>query len=109
MAVPISPFPEIVKAPGIYHYATGPDTDAVTLGPGISLIWKDAQGVEWRTSKGPGDQTGSVFRILSTMDEPDPVGNLYVKVQQFNCKLYNGAGQMKTLTEGEFVGLFSKY
>jgi hypothetical protein len=82
----------------------------VTLGPGISLIWKEAQGVEWRTSKDTHDQTGSVFRILSTMDEPDPVGNLYVKVEaQFNCKLYNGAGQMKTLTEGEFVGFFGKY
>ena len=95
--------------PGNYPYATGPNTNPVTMGNGISIIWKDKNGELWSTSYGSRDQMGSTFLIQSTIDEPDPVGTLYVKVKAtFSCKLYNSAGQMKLLTNGEFVGLFGK-
>ena len=95
--------------PGSFNYTTGPDYDPYKNGDGFIVTWIDESGTEWNTSSGTGDQTGSTIKILSEQDEQSPLDySLTVKLQ-FSCKLYNtNTGEMKQLTNGEFVGVFSK-
>ena len=92
--------------PGTYPYAP----ISLSSVDGIYISWMDKSGANWATDEGTGDQTGSTFKILSVAEERDVRGILYVRVKmQFNCKLYKeGTGEMRLLTNGEFVGLFGK-
>jgi hypothetical protein len=86
-------------APGDYNYAPYGD-DGVTLG------WLDKNGTDWSTEYGTGIQTGSTFKIISITEQRSITGELYIKTTiQFNCKLYDGNGNVKQAT-GTFVGLF---
>ncbi|WP_143097837.1 hypothetical protein [Chitinophaga sp. CF118] len=92
-------------APGSYKIVKSfADGDGVTIG------WLDADGEEWGTEYGTGDQTGSTFNISSISDSPDLTGTFYLKTKMlFKCKLYNkNTGVMKQVTNGEMVGLFGK-
>ena len=95
--------------PGNFNYTTGPDYDPFKNGDGFIIGWTDEKGTEWTTSDGTGDQTNSTIKIISVQDAQSPI-NYYVMVKlQFSCKLYNTiTGEMKQLTNGEFVGLFGK-
>lgn len=95
-------------APGDYLYA--PSATSFTPGDGIVINWTDPAGEYWNTRNGSVDQSGSTFKIISTTDAYDALGNYYIKVKmQFNCKLYNvTTGTMKQLTNGEIVALFGK-
>jgi hypothetical protein len=74
---------------------------------GVIVYWTGPNGEEWNTRNGPVDQTGSTFKILSVQDFVDLKGDYYVKVKvEFSCKLYNGAGASKQLTNGEAVMVF---
>jgi len=75
---------------------------------GVSISWRDeTTGTIWTTYNGSSDQTGSEFvieqvKVLSTQFE------YTIKVlAHFNCKLYDGSGNSKTVTEGKFVGQYS--
>ncbi|MGB4771932.1 MAG: hypothetical protein WBP58_10755 [Chitinophagaceae bacterium] len=89
-------------APGIYNYAP-------TFSEGVTIAWADKAGKIWVTDNAPEDQTGSSFRIISSEDSPGDIrGRLYVKTKiQFNCKLYDEAGNVKQAS-GTYVGLFGK-
>lgn len=91
-------------APGNYSYAPS----SFSQGDGVSITWTDPAGEYWDTRDGRVDQAGSTFKIISTEDARDAIGNYYVKVKmQFNCKLYNiNTGAVKTVTNGEIVVLF---
>jgi hypothetical protein len=92
-------------APGSRNYTKDFNTmDGVTIG------WKDANGVNWETDFGSGDQTGSTFSIVSVAGAPDITGTYYLKTKmQFKCKLYNETtGEVKTVTSGEMLGSFGK-
>jgi hypothetical protein len=93
--------------PGTYPYAP---ISPLTSVDGIYISWMDKTGANWITDGGTGNQTGSTFKILSVSEERDVRGILYLRVKmQFNCKLYKeGTGEMRPLTNGEFVGLFGK-
>lgn len=95
--------------PGDYPYTTGPEGQEYINGNGVYIMWMDKQGSLWSTSFGSHDQAGSTFQILSVVDDADPV-HYYVRVKAvFKCKLYKEAtGEMKQVTNGEFVGLFGK-
>jgi len=95
--------------PGTFSYTTGPDYDPFKNGDGFIISWIDENGTEWNTSAGTGDQTESTIKIISEQDAQSPI-NYYLMVKlQFSCKLYNtNTGEMKQLTNGEFVGLFGK-
>jgi|SRR5665213_1236598 len=85
---------------GTYNYSAGAQN-------GIDISWYDANGKSWSTSSGSADQTGSNFKIVSVMDDPDAAGRYYVKVQSsFNCILYDGTGNSMLLTGGQMVGAF---
>jgi hypothetical protein len=81
-----------------------------STGDGVKVYWTDAAGESWETRDGPVDQTGSTFKIVSVQDYTDAGQNFYViATVQFSCKLYNSAGAMKPLTNGEAVVPFGMF
>lgn len=67
-------------------------------------------GTEWSTSMGTANQTGSTFNIVQAVDNPDITGTLYVKVKAtFSCKVYDGLGNSKTITNGLYIGDFGNF
>jgi hypothetical protein len=65
-------------------------------------------GVEWTTSNGSGDQTGSSF-VVDDFKVDEQFGKTFVKLKAtFNCVFYNGIGSSKTFTNGVFVGRFEE-
>ena len=88
--------------PGNYPY-----TDEYV--DGAAIFYTDANGEMWGSNMGSGDQTGSVFTIVQVREETF-FPNYDIRVLcHFNCKLYNGSGQSKSLTDGEYVGLFEAF
>lgn len=96
-------------SPGNYPFTQGTDDNPFINGDGFYIQWVDGQGNAWSTLAGTGDQTNSFIKIISTIDDPDPT-TYYVRVKlQFSCKLYRmDTGEMRQLTNGEFVGFFGK-
>jgi hypothetical protein len=73
---------------------------------GVRVTYIGTDDVEWSTDKGSGDQTGSTFTIVSKTplpNIPSPYGNYSILVQ-FSCKLYDGNGNVKNLTNGSMRG-----
>jgi len=88
--------------PGTYDYSMT-DVD------GISIRWWDDQGIPWGTDQGPADQTGSVFTIDQVQVDTNFIDYTIKVLAHFNCTLYNGVGESKTVTNGVFVGSFQNY
>lgn len=113
-------FSEFAVSKGIMHnFLSAAHTDmknffnagtynfSVDAQSGVEISWTDATGKYWSTSIGSGDETGSTFKILSVVDDPDALGKYYVKVKsQFNCTLYDDSGNSMPLTGGEMAGDF---
>ena len=93
-------------APGIYTYTTSPDRAS---GKTFSVGFRDNSGQWWETFAGSADQTNSKIQIISIANA-DSTSNYYIKVKiLFSCNLYNETtGEEKTLTNGEFYGVFGK-
>ncbi len=88
---------------GTYQYAP------VGWANGISVEWKDGTGKYWNTDKAPGIQAGSTFKITAIEDDPVEFPKYSVKVTiEFSCKVYDDLGSSKTITDGKYVGVFTK-
>lgn len=73
---------------------------------GARVKWYE-NGVEWSSDYGTADQTGSSFTIQEVQDVSSG-GFPKTKVKgAFTCKVYNGSGQVRTLADCVFVGVFS--
>lgn len=84
--------------PGTYPYSPPTKNDSLN---GISITYYDAQHNEWATNNPPAKQDGSNFTITSK--EIQRFG-YYLKISAtFNCKVYNTAGQSKTITDGKLT------
>jgi hypothetical protein len=91
-------------------FPTGSKPYSVGAANGIEISITDALGTEWNSSFGTANQTGSTFNILETVDNPDLLGNFYLKVKAtFSCKVYDGAGNSKTITNGLYIGDFGNF
>ena len=94
--------PEILKkffTPGFYPYAASSSEDGAGVG------WEDPSGEFWSSENLPATQTGSLFNLVSTEEIITPFyGKILKLTATFNCKLYDRAGNVKTLTNGKFVG-----
>lgn len=78
---------------------------SVNAANGVEISIWDNNDVQWSTSFGTGNQSGSTFNIVQTKDEQQ--GYLYVKTYiTFSCKVYDASGAMKTITNGKYVGHF---
>jgi hypothetical protein len=76
---------------------------------GIAVHWWDESGTEWGTDLGSADQTGSELVIDQVKVDSDQFDYILKVLIHFNCKLYDGNGNSKTLTDGKFVGRFANY
>jgi hypothetical protein len=71
---------------------------------GVAIAYFDANGTKWSTDFGTANQTGSTFVIEDTKLQ-DFFGFKYMKVKaSFSCKVYDGNGASKVITNG--VGVF---
>lgn len=87
-------------------FSTGASSYSINGANGIVITFWDGT-TNWGSDLGTGVQTGSLFNIL---DRQAVTSTDYtVKVfATFNCKLYDGLGNVKTLTNGSFIGAFAK-
>lgn len=79
---------------------------------GATVEITDEAGVVWASYLGAGSQSGSTFKIASVVDNPDVNTNFYLRkivTYEFTCKLYDGKGNMKTLTNGKLRGRAGYY
>lgn len=78
---------------------------------GIYISVKDNSNVMWYsinpvTSKG--FQSGSFFKVVEKVEFMEVAPNLTIKFKaNFNCKLYNAAGDSLMLTNGEIITSYS--
>jgi hypothetical protein len=96
---------EAFFSPGSYPFASS------FGGSGITIGWTDKSGVDWESNNAPGTQSGSNFTITKVETTTGIVynGTYYVTVTAtFNCILYDGNGNSKTVTNGTFVGIFGE-
>lgn len=106
-----SPNSPLDSAKFVNFFATGthpytPDSynsGFTTTSHGIEVFYTDANDVDWSTAFGTADQTGSNFSINQNLFYRY-LGDKYIKVKcTFNCKLYDGNGAMKTITDGTVI------
>lgn len=70
---------------------------------GAVVFFYDTNGIEWSTGLGSADQTGSTFNVTEYIDDVNGIFHKVIKAT-FSCKLYDGSGNSKTLTDGTFRG-----
>ena len=93
----------------LHYFDAGTYPYSVENVNGVSIRWVDSNGDVWGSDMGTGDQTGSQFTI-DQVKEVTGGGYYTIKVlTHFNCKLYNGLGQSKTLTSGKYVCKFQNF
>ena len=96
--------------PGTYSFA---DPNWIANPPfvnGVSIVWYDLNGKNWHSDIS-NDQSGRSFKITSCTEIPPGPNSTYeVSITaEFNCKLYDGFGNVKTLANGKFYGFTGRY
>jgi len=83
------------------------ETESQEWQEGATVEMMDEAGVVWASYLGAGSQSGSTFKITSVIDNSD-VNTSYtfhkIVTYEFTCKLYDGKGNTKTLTNGKLRG-----
>ena len=72
---------------------------------GIIVSYFDGS-TNWSTASGTGNQSGSNFSIVESQNITAQLDYTMKVYAVFNCKLYSSSGDVKTLTNGSFVGTF---
>lgn len=72
-----------------------------TAGVYVSYLVND---VLWSSDLGSGDQTGSSFTITEFIDNNTDYTSEKIVAATFSCKLYDGNGNSKTVTNGKYRG-----
>lgn len=68
------------------------------------LVYYIVNGVTWASDKGVATQTGSTFTITEFSDNNTDFYSEKIVAGTFSCKLYDGNGGTKTLTNGKYRG-----
>jgi len=73
---------------------------------GVEILWTDANGKNWCSSWGTGDQTGSTFKLTEHTKVEYQSGQVkigrYASKGTFNCTLYDKQGNSIPMTHGRF-------
>ncbi len=88
---------------GSKNYISDPD-----VFNGVALYYY-INGVKWATNLGTGIQTGSTFTFTDQKTQTSLGFTNVTVLANFNCTLYDGAGNSKVVTDGVFVGAFENY
>jgi hypothetical protein len=91
---------ETMIKPGVYPFGKTVQGSGTPATDGIVIVHTDANGKYWTSDLGTGDQTGSTFDVVEHIANNDGFSQRISKAR-FNCKLYDGLGNSKTLTNGE--------
>ena len=87
-----------------------PSSPSFVIDPDVSMGVRLAyyiNGVKWSTDQGTGIQTGGSFSITARKKSHDWFGEVStIILANFNCKLYDGLGNSKTITDGVIVCTF---
>jgi hypothetical protein len=87
-------------------FPTGAAAYSAGAANGVIVSYWDGS-VYWRSDLGTADQSGSTFNIVDR--KAVTASDYSVKVYAtFNCKVYDGNGNSKTITNGTFIGVFAK-
>lgn len=70
---------------------------------GAYVYYVDNNGKLWTSDKGTANQTGSAFSLTEYTNSTSTMYKKECKAT-FSCKLYDGAGNVKTLTNGKLWG-----
>jgi hypothetical protein len=69
---------------------------------GVYVWYQDENLTIWQSDYGSGDQTGSTFNIVETIVLPGASSssrqNHLISAAEFSCKVYDGNGNSKTIT-----------
>lgn len=84
---------------GIFHS----DSTPVKFTSGVTVTILE-NGKYWSTDLGTGNQTGSSFTITEFIDNNIDFVSEKIVSASFNCKLYDGLGNSKTVTNGKYRG-----
>lgn len=88
---------------GSYSFGHAPDSVNTVATDGAVVLYTDDNGIAWRSDSGTGNQAGSTFQIVEHFPNSDGFSKKISRVK-FSCKLYDGKGNVKTLTNGEVRG-----
>ena len=91
---------ETMFKPGVYPFGKTVQGSGTPAKDGIVIVHTDAGGKYWTSDLGTGDQTGSTFEVVEHIANNDGFSQRITKAR-FNCKLYDGLGNTKSLTNGE--------
>ena len=91
---------EAMIYPGVFPYGITSKGSEDKAENGVVVFHTDANGKYWASDLGIGDQTGSKFEVVEHIANNDGFSQRITKAR-FNCKLYDGQGNSKTLTNGE--------
>lgn len=80
----------------------------VSVTDGVNITWYDQSGTAWRTDNTPADQSGSTFKIVQVAPVTPSTIYTITTTFSFNCKLYDQAGNVKTLTNGTYKAEFQQ-
>jgi hypothetical protein len=89
-------------------YPVGPYPYTISAWNGVKIDYSDGTGTYWSTDYGTALQPGSSF-IINDRTGMQYFGDYHVVFKAtFNCILYDGLGNSKTLTNGIYVSSFAK-
>ncbi|HNS13192.1 MAG TPA: hypothetical protein PKM97_11315 [Bacteroidia bacterium] len=89
---------------------TGARNYSVDPANGVSIGFTDPSGTYWSSSLGSANQNGSLFSITEYKALGMVLWSYQVKIKAtFNCKVYDFNGNVKTVTDGVYVGVFENY
>jgi hypothetical protein len=88
---------------GTYSYSP-----AGAMNPdGIVVSYWDGT-TNWRSDNGTGNQSGSVFTMVASQVVTGTSDYTVKFYATYNCKVYDDGGNVKTITNGVFIGDFAK-
>lgn len=88
---------------GSKSYGKFLETPTVQSAAGAKVTYV-VNGVNWSSDRGSASQTGSTFSITEFKDNNIDSYSEKIVSATFSCKLYDGNGNSKTLTNGKFRG-----
>jgi len=84
---------------GSYSFAGAASGDDGVIEDGVVVFYIDINEKRWSTDQGSADQTGSSFEIIEHEAYEDAGSEARTKAT-FECKLYDGQGNVMTVTDG---------
>lgn len=94
---------------GAGQFSYGVDITDGSTNRNVDVSYVDASGVTWASNLGSALQPGSVFQITDTVRMYKPTGSVLKYKAAFQCKLYDGNGNVIDANITNFIGQVETY